>query len=199
MPHAIAPGSEPIARAESKADRKQQRLLKAVMAQERDHLELAQPPAERAASMALPPVRVRHILGRIAALSPTDRAYDAAAAMLLCGFGALPASAQNGVSHRLLELDENERSEAFTLMLRDSSGKCDRVIRTLFNRTVLGVDEWEALCRDRKSYSIGVLEKVDDAIVAELSCRELLATSKRLLHRAGSRSKPARCRINEHR
>jgi hypothetical protein len=27
----------------------------------------------------------------------------------------------------------------------------------------------------------------------------LLATSKRLLHRAGSRSKPARCRINEHR
>jgi hypothetical protein len=76
-------------------------------------------------------------------------------AMLLCGFGALPASAQNGVSHRLLELDENERSEAFTLMLRDSSRKCDRVIRTLFNGSVLGVDEWEALCRDRKSYSIG--------------------------------------------
>jgi hypothetical protein len=120
-------------------------------------------------------------------------------ALLLCGFGALLASAQNGGSHRFLELDDAERNEAFTLMLRDSSRKCDRVIRTLFNGTVLGVDEWEALCRDRNSYSIGVLEEVDDAIVAELSCRELLATSKRLLHRAGSRSKPARCRINEHR
>jgi hypothetical protein len=113
--------------------------------------------------------------------------------------GALLASAQNGVSNRLLELDDDERNEAFTLMLRDSSRKCDRVIQTLFNGTVLGVDEWEALCRDRNSYSIGVLEQVDDAIVAELSCRELLATSKRLLHRAGSRSKPARYRINEHR
>jgi hypothetical protein len=34
-------------------------------------------------------------------------------AMLLCGFGALLASAQNSVSHRLLELDDDERNEAF--------------------------------------------------------------------------------------
>ena len=95
----------------------------------------------------------------------------------------------------MLELDDDERNEAFTMMLRDSSRKCDRVIRTLFNGTVLGVDEWEALCRDRNSYSIGVLEELDDTIIAELSCRELLATSKMLLHRAGSRSNPARCRI----
>jgi hypothetical protein len=120
-------------------------------------------------------------------------------AMLLCGFGAQLASAQNGVSQQLLELEGDERNEAFTLMLQESSRKCDRVIRTLLNGTVLGVDEWEALCRDRNSYSIGVLMEADDAIVAELSCRELLATSKRLLHRAGGRSKPARCRINEHR
>ena len=116
-------------------------------------------------------------------------------AMLLCALGAVQASAQNGVSQRLLELDDDERNEAFTMMLRDSSRKCDRVIRTLFNGTVLGVDEWEALCRDRNSYSIGVLEELDDTIIAELSCRELLATSKMLLHRARSRSKPARCRI----
>jgi hypothetical protein len=34
--------------------------------------------------------------------------------------------------------------------------KCDQVIRTLFNGTVLGVDNWEVLCRDRRSYSISV-------------------------------------------
>ena len=38
---------------------------------------------------------------------------------------------------------------AFTLMLRDSHRKCDQVVRTLFKGTVLGVDEWEAMCRNR--------------------------------------------------
>ena len=99
------------------------------------------------------------------------------------------------MSQRLLELDDDERNEAFTMMLRDSSRKCDRVIRTLFNGTVLGVDEWEALCRDRNSYSISVLAELNDAIITSLSCRELLATSKMMLHRAGSKSKATGCRI----
>jgi starch phosphorylase len=75
---------------------------------------------------------------------------------LLWALGMTPAFAQNGVSQRLLELDDGERNGAFTLMLRDSNRTCDRVIRTLFNGTVLGVDDWEALCRDRNSYSISV-------------------------------------------
>jgi hypothetical protein len=114
---------------------------------------------------------------------------------LLCTLGAAQASAQNGVSQRLLELDDGERNGAFTLMLRDSNRTCDQVIRTLFNGTVLGVDEWEALCRDRNSYSISVLAEQNDTIITSLSCRELLATSKLLLHRAGSKSKAAGCRI----
>lgn len=114
---------------------------------------------------------------------------------LLCALGTVQASAQNQVSQQLSELDEDERNAAFTLMLRDSNRKCDQVIRTLFNGTVLGVDEWEALCRDRNSYSISVLAELNDAIITSLSCRELLATSKMLLHRAGSKSKAAGCKI----
>jgi hypothetical protein len=114
---------------------------------------------------------------------------------LLCALGTAQTSAQNGVRQQLLELDDHERNGAFTLMLRDSNRKCDQVIRTLFNGTVLGVDEWEALCRDRNSYSVSVLAELNDTIITSLSCRELLATSKMLLHRAGSRSKAAGCRI----
>ena len=114
---------------------------------------------------------------------------------LLCALGTVQASAQNQVSQQLSELDEDERNAAFTLMLRDSNRKCDQVIRTLFNGTVLGVDEWEALCKDRSSYSISVLAELNETIITSLSCRELLATSKMLLHRGGSKSKAAGCKI----
>jgi hypothetical protein len=114
---------------------------------------------------------------------------------LLCALGTVQASAQNHVRQQLSELDEDERNAAFTLMLRDSNRKCDQVIRTLFNGTVLGVDEWEALCKDRSSYSISVLAELNETIITSLSCRELLATSKMLLHRAGSKSKAAGCKI----
>jgi len=114
---------------------------------------------------------------------------------LLCALGTAQASSQNVVSQQFLELDDDLRNAAFTLMLRDSNRKCNQVIRTLFNGTVLGVDEWEALCRDRNSYSISVLAELNETIITSLSCRELLATSKMLLHRAGSKSKAAGCKI----
>jgi len=114
---------------------------------------------------------------------------------LLCALGTAQASSQNVVSQQFLELDDDLRNAAFTLMLRDSNRKCNQVIRTLFNGTVLGVDEWEALCRDRNSYSFSVLAELNDAIITSLSCRELLATSKMMLHRAGSKSKATGCRI----
>jgi hypothetical protein len=114
---------------------------------------------------------------------------------LLCALGTAQASSQNVVSQQFLELDDDLRNAAFTLILRDSNRKCNQVIRTLFNGTVLGVDEWEALCRDRNSYSISVLAELNDAIITSLSCRELLATSKMMLHRAGSKSKATGCRI----
>src|SRR3954465_12030711 len=61
--------------------------------------------------------------------------------------------------------------------------------------TLLGVDEGEALCKDRNAYSISVLVEPDGTTITSLTCRELLATSKRLLHRAGSRSRAVGCRI----
>ena len=127
----------------------------------------------------------------------TKRALCAA---LLSALGATQASTQTPVSQRLLELDDDERNTSFTLMLMDSGRRCDEVVRTLFKGTVLGVDEWEALCKDRNAYSISVLTisvltERDETIITSLSCRELSATSKMLLHRSGSRSKAAGCRI----
>jgi hypothetical protein len=116
-------------------------------------------------------------------------------ATLLCVLGTAQASAQNTASQELLAASEDQRNAAFTLMLRDNSRRCDQVIRTRFYGTVLGVDEWEALCRDRNSYSLSVLAELSDTIVTSVSCRELLATSKMLLHRAGSKSKATGCRI----
>jgi hypothetical protein len=115
---------------------------------------------------------------------------------LLCVLGTAQAFAQNRVSQQLLELDDDERNAAFTLMLKDSDRRCDQVVRTLFKGTILGVDEWEALCKDRNAYSISVLAELDEAIIiTSLTCRELLATSRMLLHRSGSRSKATGCRI----
>jgi hypothetical protein len=114
---------------------------------------------------------------------------------VLCALCTAHASAQNEVSQKLLELSEDKRNTAFTLVLRESNRKCDQVIRTLFKGTFLGVDDWEALCRDRNSYSFSVLAESDDTIIMSLSCRQLLATNKMLLHRAGSKSKATGCRI----
>jgi hypothetical protein len=116
-------------------------------------------------------------------------------ATLLCALGTTQASAQTVVSPGMLELDDDERNASFTLMLRDSDRRCDQVIRTLFTGSVLGVDEWEALCKDRNSYSISVLVEPDETTITSLTCRELLATSRRLLRKAGSRSRPVSCRI----
>jgi hypothetical protein len=61
----------------------------------------------------------------------------------------------------------------------------------LFNRATPDVDVCEALCRDRNSYS----RSISNADIELVSGRELLATSKMLLKRAGSKSKPAGCKI----
>jgi hypothetical protein len=113
---------------------------------------------------------------------------------LLCIFASSQASAQNTASQILLALGDDERNASFTHLPQESNEKCDRVIRTLFNGTALGLDNWEVLCRDRNSYSLNIPPAVN-ASIELVSCRELVATSKRLLHDAGSRSKAAGCKI----
>jgi hypothetical protein len=115
--------------------------------------------------------------------------------MLLCAGGTAQASAQTAITQQWLELDDDERNAAFTLMLGDSHRKCDQVVRTLFRGTVLGMDEWEAMCRDRRSYSFTVRVELDETMITFVSCHELLATSRTLLRRAGSKSKAVGCRI----
>jgi hypothetical protein len=114
--------------------------------------------------------------------------------ILLCVLTSSQSPAQNDASQILLALSEDDRNAAFTHLLQGSSEKCDRVIRTLFNGTALGLDNWEVLCRDRNSYSLSIPPEVN-ADVELVSCRELIATSKRLLERAGRKSKATGCRI----
>ena len=114
--------------------------------------------------------------------------------MPLWALSSSQATAQHNASQMLLALSEDERNAAFTHLLRERNEKCDRVIRTLFGGTALGFDGWEVLCLDRNSYSLSISPEVD-AEVQLVSCRELAATSKRLLHRAGSKSKATGCRI----
>ena len=113
--------------------------------------------------------------------------------ILCCVLAPSQAPALNDASQILLALNEDERNAAFTHLLQASNEKCDRVIRTLFNGTALGLDNWEVLCRDRNSYSLSIPPEVN-ADVELVSCRELIATSKRLLGRAG-RKKATGCRI----
>src|SRR5262249_9797503 len=88
----------------------------------------------------------------------------------------------------LLGLNEDQRNETFTHLLRDNSAKCDRVIRTLFNGASVELDVWEALCRDGNSYSVSIPPEPNAAIEL-LSCRDLLATSKMLLEGGEKKSK----------
>jgi hypothetical protein len=115
--------------------------------------------------------------------------------LLLCALGPAQVSAQNEVSWLLLEWDAAHRNRALTDMLSDSDRKCDHVIRTIFNGTFLGVDEWEVLCRDRRSYFVSILGDLNDTIITSLSCDELAATSRRLLREAGSTSRVVGCKI----
>ena len=72
-------------------------------------------------------------------------------AILVCTVISWHAAAQNEVSQGLLELSEDERNETFTRLVQDHRAKCDKVIRTVFSGTTVGLDDWEVLCRDRNS------------------------------------------------
>ena len=56
------------------------------------------------------------------------------------------------------------------------------------------LDVWEVLCRDRNAYSLSVPPELN-AGIDFLNCRELLATNKMLLDKAGSKIKAKGCRI----
>jgi hypothetical protein len=114
--------------------------------------------------------------------------------ILLCALASSQATAQNKASQMLLSLSEDQRNVAVTRRVQGANEQCDQVIRTLFNGTELGLDEWEALCRDQNSYSLIIPPNLSVGI--ELAhCDELLATSKMLLHSARRKSKPTGCRI----
>jgi len=114
--------------------------------------------------------------------------------IVVCAVVSAQATAQNKVSQTLLELSEDERNETFTHLLQHNHAKCDRVIRTLFSGATVELDDWEVLCRDRNAYSVSIPPELR-AGIDFLNCRELLATNKMLLERAGSKIKASGCKI----
>ena len=113
---------------------------------------------------------------------------------LVCAVTASQAAAQNNVSQTLFGLSEDQRNETFTRLLQDNHAKCDRVIRTLFSGATVDLDDWEVLCRDRNAYSVSIPPELR-AGIDFLNCRELLATNKMLLEKAGSKIKASGCKI----
>jgi hypothetical protein len=109
-----------------------------------------------------------------------------------------PPQLPNERSKQLLEMDEADRNTFFTMVLRANNKQCNQVIRTIFGDAFLGFDEWEALCKDRNSYSLKVAAD-PDATITSLHCRELSKTSKMLLQSVGSESKASGCRIEKER
>jgi hypothetical protein len=114
--------------------------------------------------------------------------------VLFYALATASGSAQNTVSQELLALSEDQRNAAFTRLLQASDRNCDQVTKTLFVGDGLGLDDWEALCRNRTSYSLSVPGEWDASITV-LSCRELSATRKRLLGRRTGGENAAGCRI----
>ena len=124
----------------------------------------------------------------------TKPMFPSLSAIVMCAIISSQAIAQNSVSQALLELTENDRNETFTHLLQDNHAKCDRVIRTLFNGATVELDDWEVLCRNRNAYSVSIPPD-PNAGIDFLNCRELLATNRMLLEKAGSKIKPKGCRI----
>src|SRR5262245_28238926 len=116
-------------------------------------------------------------------------------ATVLWAFGIAQAAAQSAASHRVLEIEDDERIAALTVRPSGSNRTCDAVVRTRRKGTAVGVDEWEVMCRDRNAYSLSVLAQGNETIINAVSCRELLATRKMLLRSAGSTNKANGCRI----
>jgi hypothetical protein len=115
------------------------------------------------------------------------------AAILLISF-TVPALGQNFVSQGLLSSSEEDRHTEFTSVLRENGSKCDEVFRTLFSGSIGDMDNWEARCRDRNSYSLSVVIH-PDAPVMIANCRDLLAASAMMLKAAKSRMHPSACQI----
>ena len=113
------------------------------------------------------------------------------AAILLFACTA-PALGQNFVSQGLLAWSEEDRNAEFTSVLRENGSKCDEVFLTSFNGSIGDMDNWEARCKNRTSYSLSVLTHPDaPPMIAD--CRDLLAASAMMLKMAKSKMHPSAC------
>jgi hypothetical protein len=124
----------------------------------------------------------------------TEEHVRASLAVIFLIACAVTASAQNSISRGLISSGEEDRNAEFTSVLRENGNKCDEVVSTLFNGSIGEMDNWEARCKDRNSYSLSVLTYPDaPAMIA--NCRDLLAVSAMMLKMAKSKMHPSACQI----
>jgi hypothetical protein len=62
----------------------------------------------------------------------------------------------NEHSQKLLNMTEMQRNAFWTLLLKKSGEKCDRVVRTMFQGGGEPEDSWSVACQDGNSYSVGI-------------------------------------------
>lgn len=102
-------------------------------------------------------------------------------------FAASTAHGAGEVTKIFLSASEEVRNLSLTKFLRRASEPCDFVVRTMFQGTALGADQWTVGCNDGHDYSIS-LPFHTDGPAKILSCKEL-AFFNRLLSRGKSKAK----------
>jgi hypothetical protein len=98
------------------------------------------------------------------------------------------ANRANEHSQKMLNMTENQRNAYWTLFLRESGEKCDRVVRTMFRSSVRNSDDWSVACRDGNAYSIGI-DGGSEGKSKILGCKEL----ETILRAAGRRDAKNAC------
>ena len=101
------------------------------------------------------------------------------------------------MSQTLFGLGEEQRNRTFTRLLQDNNAKCCLSHRALAAWRAISARREPGTSQQREPFVRIPIPPEPNAGIELLSCRELLATSKMLLERAGSKSKLTGCRIND--
>jgi hypothetical protein len=96
------------------------------------------------------------------------------------------AQAENESSRKLLVLSDNLRNGAWTTLLQRSGEKCDQAIRSVYQGSTMGQDEWNVACRNGIDFSISLYDGPEGKTKI-LTCKELQAIDAMLMTRAGGK------------
>jgi hypothetical protein len=97
-------------------------------------------------------------------------------------------SAQNANSAKVLALTEDMRNRFWTAMLQGSGEKCDAVVRTMYQGSSKGTDEWSVGCKNGIDYSISLYDDAQGKTQL-MTCDELRKVMNLLEAKSGSKQR----------